>query len=84
MSVHHLRGRELARACALGGAAGLAGVAVMTTGEKKAIVCQHLSIARVAQGLGVAWNTANEAVLAEGKRVLINDENRFDGVNAIG
>jgi hypothetical protein len=34
MSVHHLRGRELARACALGGAAGLAGVAVMTTGEK--------------------------------------------------
>ena len=34
MSVHHLRGRELARACALGGAAGLAGVAVMTAGEK--------------------------------------------------
>jgi hypothetical protein len=34
MSVHHLRGRELARACALGAAAGLAGVAVMTTGEK--------------------------------------------------
>ena len=24
----------------------------------------HLSIARVAQGLGVAWNTANDAVLA--------------------
>ena len=34
------------------------------------IVCQHLSIARVAAGLGVAWNTANDAVLAEGKRVL--------------
>jgi hypothetical protein len=34
MSVHHLRGRELAPACALGAAAGLAGVAVMTTGEK--------------------------------------------------
>jgi hypothetical protein len=34
MSVHHLRGRELAHACALGAAAGLAGVAVMTTGEK--------------------------------------------------
>ena len=31
----------------------------------EAIVCQHLSIARVAQGLGVAWNTANDAVLAE-------------------
>ena len=50
----------------------------------EAIVCQHLTVARVAEGLGVAWNTANDAVLAEGKRVLINDENRFDGVNAIG
>jgi hypothetical protein len=84
MSVHHLRGRELARACALGGAAGLAGVAVMTTGEKKAIVCQHLSIARVAQGLGVAWNTANDAVLAEGRRVLIDDPGRLNGVKVIG
>jgi hypothetical protein len=36
----------------------------------EAIVCQHLSIARVAQGLGVAWNTANDAVLAEGRRVV--------------
>jgi hypothetical protein len=79
-----LRGRELARACALGGAAGLAGVAVMTTGEKKAIVCQHLSIARVAQGLGVAWNTANDAVLAEGRRVLIDDPGRLNGVKVIG
>jgi hypothetical protein len=50
----------------------------------EAIVCQHLTVAGVAEGLGVAWNTANDAVLAEGKRVLINDENRFDGVNAIG
>ena len=32
------------------------------------IVCQHLSMARVAEGLGVAWNTANDAVLAEGVR----------------
>ena len=32
------------------------------------IVCQHLSVARVAEGLGVSWNTANSAVLAEGKR----------------
>lgn len=38
-----------------------------------AIVCQHLTVARVAEGLGVAWNTANDAVLAEGYRVLIND-----------
>jgi len=48
------------------------------------IVCQHLTVARVAEGLGVAWNTANDAVLAEGKRVLINGEHRFDGVTAIG
>jgi len=48
------------------------------------IVCQHLSVARVAEGLGVSWNTANDAVLAEGKRVLIDDPHRFDGVAAIG
>ena len=48
------------------------------------IVVQHLTVARVAEGLGVAWNTANDAVLAEGKRVLIDDEHRFDGVTAIG
>ena len=50
----------------------------------EAIVVQHLSIARVAEGLAVGWNTANDAVLAEGKRVLIEDEHRFDGVTAIG
>lgn len=38
------------------------------------IVCQHLTIARVTEGLGVAWNTANDAVLAEGKCVLIDDD----------
>jgi transposase len=48
------------------------------------IVVQHLSMARVAEGLGVAWDTANEAVLAEGGRVLINDPPRFDGVTTIG
>lgn len=48
------------------------------------IVGQHLSVARVAEGLGVAWNTANDAVLAEGKRVLIDDPRRLDGVTAIG
>ncbi len=48
------------------------------------IVCQHLTVARVAEGLGVAWNTANDAVLAEGTRVLINDPGRFDGVQVIG
>jgi hypothetical protein len=33
------------------------------------IVCQHLTVDRVAEGLGVSWNTANDAVLAEGRRV---------------
>jgi hypothetical protein len=44
----------------------------------------HLTVARVAEGLGVAWNTANDAVLAEGKRVLIDDPTRFDGVAVVG
>jgi transposase len=48
------------------------------------IVVQHLTVARVAEGLGVAWNTANDAVLAEGKRVLIDDEHRFEGVKVLG
>jgi transposase len=48
------------------------------------IVVQHLTVARVAEGLGVSWNTANDAVLAEGKRVLINDPARLDGVRVLG
>ena len=48
------------------------------------IVVQHLTVARVAEALAVSWNTANNAVLAEGKRVLINDPARFDGVTTIG
>ncbi len=48
------------------------------------IVVQHLTVARVAEGLAVSWNTANDAVLAEGRRVLINDPARFDGVAVIG
>jgi hypothetical protein len=41
-------------------------------------VCQHLTVARVAEGLGVSWNTANDAVLAEGKHAMIDDGGRFD------
>ena len=41
-------------------------------------------IARVAAGLAVAWDTANTAVLAEGKRVLITGEDRFEGVHVVG
>ena len=50
----------------------------------EAIVVQHLTVARVAEGLGVSWNTANDAVLAEGRRVLIDDPCRFDGVTTLG
>jgi len=50
----------------------------------KAIVCQHLTVARVAEALAVSWNTANNAVLAEGQRVLIADPARFNGVRVIG
>ena len=49
-----------------------------------AIVVQHLTVARVAEGLAVAWNTANDAVLAEGARVLIDDPDRFEGVRVLG
>lgn len=48
------------------------------------IVVAHLTVARVAEGLGVAWDTVNNAVLAEGKRLLINDPTRFEGVKVIG
>ncbi len=50
----------------------------------EALVCQHLTVARIAEGQAVAWNTVNDAVLAEGKRVLISDPNCFDGVTVIG
>ena len=53
-------------------------------GRWKASWCQHLSVARVAEGLGVSWNTANSAALAEGKRVLIADPHRFDDVKVLG
>ena len=48
------------------------------------IVCQHLTVARIAEDLGVSWNTANAAVLGQGRRVLIADPHRFDGVQVIG
>jgi transposase len=49
-----------------------------------ALVVDHLSVSRVAAGLGVAWHTANDAVLTEGHRRLINDPARFDGVRVLG
>ncbi len=48
------------------------------------LVVSHLSVSAVAAGLGVAWHTANTAVLAEGRRLLIDDPARFDNVTTIG
>ena len=50
----------------------------------EAPVCQHLTVARIAEALAVSWDTANDAVLAEGRRVLINDPTRFGVVQVIG
>ncbi|GAA3669008.1 hypothetical protein GCM10022202_33860 [Microbacterium marinilacus] len=50
----------------------------------EALVIDHLTVSRVTAGLGVSWHTANNAVLAEGRRVLIDDPARFDGVGVIG
>ncbi|VEH92086.1 Transposase and inactivated derivatives [Propionibacterium australiense] len=50
----------------------------------EALVVNHLSMSRIAAALGVAWNTANDAVLAEGKRVLIEEPGRLDDVAVVG
>ena len=49
-----------------------------------AIVVDHLTVTRAAAGLGVSWHTANSAIIAEGRRRLIDDAARFDGVTTIG
>ena len=43
-----------------------------------------IQVSRVAAGLGVSWSAANNAVLSEGRRRLIDDPHRFDQVTAIG
>lgn len=48
------------------------------------MVIGRLSITRVAAGLGVAWNTANDGVLEAGHRLLINDPAHLEGVHVIG
>lgn len=50
----------------------------------EALVCQHLPVARIAESLAVSWHTANDAILAEGQQLLIDDPDRFDGVTTIG
>lgn len=48
------------------------------------IVCQHLTVARIAEGLRVSWNTANTAIIMAGLAQLIDQPGRLDGVTAIG
>ena len=43
----------------------------------------HLTVAHIAEAPAVSWNTANDAVLAEGCRVLLSDPARFEGVAVI-
>lgn len=50
----------------------------------RALVVDHLTVSRVAATLDVAWHTANDAVLTEGRRALIDDPARFDGITVIG
>ena len=44
----------------------------------------HLSVSRVTNHLDVAWHSANNAIINEGKRLLFNDPARFDGVTVLG
>jgi transposase len=48
------------------------------------LVIGHLPVSQIARALGVSWATANDAVLAEGRRVLISDPARFEGVRVLG
>jgi len=50
----------------------------------EALAVNFMSMLRAAKALGVAWSTANDAILAEGQRLLISDPARFDGVSVIG
>src|SRR5690606_39031699 len=50
-------------------------------GSSRARLSHRLSCRRRAR---VSWHTANSAILAEGKRRLIDDPHRFDGVSTIG
>ena len=46
----------------------------------EALVVNRLSMSRIAATLGVAWHTANDAVLAEGQRLLTDQPGRLDDV----
>ena len=49
-----------------------------------ALMVKHLTFARIAEGLTMAWNTANHAVLADGQRVLVGPTPTRPGVRTSG
>ena len=50
----------------------------------KSVIIDRMSIARVAAALASSWHTVNDAVLAAGRQLLIEDPHRFEGVKVIG
>lgn len=48
------------------------------------VVVHHVTVSRIAQALGVSWNTASTAVPAEEARLLLTDAARCEGVCVIG
>lgn len=50
----------------------------------EALVVDRLSISRIAAALGVAWDTANTAILDAGQQLLIEHPGRLDGVEVLG
>jgi len=50
----------------------------------KALVVDHATVSVIAAKLAVSWHTANDAILAEGRRVLIDVPTRFDNVAVSG
>ena len=50
----------------------------------RALVVDHRSVLSIARDLRMSWNAVNTAVLAEGKRRLIDNTHRLDNVRVIG
>lgn len=50
----------------------------------RALVVDHRSVASISHDLQLSWSATNAAILAEGKRRLIDDPGRFDDVTVIG
>lgn len=50
----------------------------------EALLVGHLSVARIAAALAVSRNTADDAVLEEGRRVLSSGPGRFDWGGTLG